>query len=224
MLKEFVKRIREARYGRDVLEAIAGAIEKAYTDSTTSVRMEVAAARGTYDSLGARLDATDTELENAYTTFVSIDNKIGELREQITSTDNVSITKRDLSLSEEVTGGGYNTQTHVMNEGTSAMLPVFSLVENSDSLVAVIYCIEYKQNDMTGYISCPAFIRKSAAEGYYATRLDCAYTGTTYGCAASGAYLNSSRAINLQDKFSFFNDNSGKKMTLIKVTAFIITK
>ncbi len=224
MLKEFVKRIREARYGRDVLEAIAGAIEKAYTDSTTSVRMEVAAARGTYDSLGARLDATDTDLENAYTTFISIDNKIGELKEQITSTENFSMTKRNLSLSEEVRGGGYNTQTHIINAGTSVTFPIFELVENSDSLVAVIYYIKYQQDNMAGYISCPAFIRESTAKGFYATRLDCAYTGSAYGCAGSGAQLNSSKNITTEERFSFFNDNNAKTMTLTEVTAFIITK
>ena len=224
MFKEFVNRIREARYGRDVLEAIAGAVEKAYTDSTTSVRMEVAAARGTYDSLGARLDATDTELENAYTTFVSIDNKICELRDQITSTDNVSLTVRKLSLSDDVRGGGYNTQTHIINEGTSVTFPIFELVEDSDSLVAVIYYIKYQQNNTAGYMSCPAFVRKSTAEGYYATRLDCAYTGSTYGCTGTGAQLNSSKAITTQDRFNFGNDNSGKTMTLTEVTAFIITR
>ena len=225
MFEENVRKIRESVYGKDVREAIADGLEKAYTDSNTSVEMEVIAARGAFDSLGDRLDAADAEIKNNRDEFTTLVLEMEELEQKIiTPTENFMMTKKALSLSEDVRGGGYNTETHIMNEGTGVTFPIFELVEDSDSLLAVIYYIKFNQNGADGFVSCPAFIRESATTGYYATKLEAAYTGTSYYNRVIGAQLNFSKNIDTQERFSFSNDHSGKTMKLSEVTAFILTR
>ena len=57
-ISELVKFIREKGYGADTREAIAQALERVYHDALKSgnANMEVAMARGEFDTLGRRLD------------------------------------------------------------------------------------------------------------------------------------------------------------------------
>ena len=60
---ELIKNIRNARLGKDVRESIASAIEQTYEDATEkgSSNMEVAQARGGFNTLRERLNNSDTE-------------------------------------------------------------------------------------------------------------------------------------------------------------------
>ena len=59
---ELIKNIRNARLGKDVRESIASAIEQTYEDATEkgSSNMEVAQARGTFNTLRERLNNSDS--------------------------------------------------------------------------------------------------------------------------------------------------------------------
>ena len=59
---ELIKNIRKARLGKDVRESIASAIEQTYEDATEkgSSNMEVAQARGIFDTLNQRLNNSDS--------------------------------------------------------------------------------------------------------------------------------------------------------------------
>ena len=59
---ELIKNIRNARLGKDVRESIASAIEQTYEDATEkgSSNMEVAQARGAFNTLRERLNNSDT--------------------------------------------------------------------------------------------------------------------------------------------------------------------
>lgn len=61
-ITELIKNIRNAIYGKDVRENIAGAIEQCYEDASKSgnANMEVADARGNYSTLKKRLDNSDS--------------------------------------------------------------------------------------------------------------------------------------------------------------------
>lgn len=60
-ITELIKNIRNAVFGKDVRESIAGAIEQCYEDASENgnANMEVAEARGIYDTLKKRLDNSD---------------------------------------------------------------------------------------------------------------------------------------------------------------------
>ncbi|MGN1314068.1 MAG: hypothetical protein ACI4VG_03530 [Lachnospiraceae bacterium] len=62
MISTYIEKIRTAILGKDVKSAIADGLECAYNDALNKgdIASEVALARGSYDSLGARLDAEDT--------------------------------------------------------------------------------------------------------------------------------------------------------------------
>lgn len=63
-ITEYLKKILNARYGKDVRNSIVGAIEQCYEDATEqgNANMEVVAARGDFDSLKKRLDATKEDI------------------------------------------------------------------------------------------------------------------------------------------------------------------
>lgn len=65
-ITELIKNIRNAIYGKDVRENIAGAIEQCYEDASKSgnANMEVLDARGIYDTLKKRLDNSDNVKAN----------------------------------------------------------------------------------------------------------------------------------------------------------------
>lgn len=65
-ITELIKKIRSAILGKDVRESIAGAIEKCYEDAAKSgnANMEVAEARGTFETLKKRLDSSDDKLQS----------------------------------------------------------------------------------------------------------------------------------------------------------------
>lgn len=58
---EFIRKIREARLGKDVRESIAKAIEQTYEDASKSgnSNMEVSKARGEFETLSKRLNNSD---------------------------------------------------------------------------------------------------------------------------------------------------------------------
>lgn len=224
MFETFIKKIREAVYGRDVREAIAGALENAYNDSQTSAVMEVIAARGNYDSLGDRMDGAESEINNTQNYLEALEAQMTELNRQINLVEKFKLFEKELSLSEDISGGGYDSNTGVMNEGTGVIFPIFDLVEDPDSLLAVIYYVKYEQQEITGLTSFPAFIRSGETKGYYATAVKCAYTGATYYCTTNGPQLNSKIIIDTERPVSFQNYNSSKKMKLKSVKAFIVTR
>lgn len=83
-ITELIKNIRNAIYGKDVRESIAGAIEKCYEDASENgnANMEVTEARGTFSTLNNRLNNSDsvkanrTELE---TTKSNLQTQINSL-------------------------------------------------------------------------------------------------------------------------------------------------
>lgn len=85
---ELIKNIRNARLGKDVRESIASAIEQTYEDASKdgNANMEVAQARGTYETLKKRLDNSDSskadkiELQNEVSSRQTADS---ELQRQI---------------------------------------------------------------------------------------------------------------------------------------------
>lgn len=72
-----LNQIKNAVYGREVRQAIHDGIEKAYNDATSGgagdTNLEVVLARGNYDALNKRLDASDSQLADKVDK-VSIDN------------------------------------------------------------------------------------------------------------------------------------------------------
>ncbi len=75
-IEECINKVRSAVYGRDVREAIAGGIEQLYLDAAANVKMEVAAARGSYKTLGERLDADAVLAEELKNKTAEIQNRI----------------------------------------------------------------------------------------------------------------------------------------------------
>ena len=85
---ELIKNIRKARLGKDVRESIASAIEQTYEDATEkgSSNMEVAQARGIFDTLNQRLNNSDslkadrTEVQKAESNLQTQINSLGSGR------------------------------------------------------------------------------------------------------------------------------------------------
>ena len=77
-ITELIKKIRSAILGKDVRESIAGAIEQCYEDAIKSgnANMEVAEARGTFNTLNQRLNNSDSLREN---TDSSLQSQINSL-------------------------------------------------------------------------------------------------------------------------------------------------
>lgn len=77
-ITELIKKIRSAILGKDVRESIAGAIEQCYEDAAKSgnANMEVAEARGTFNTLNQRLNNSDSLREN---TDSSLQSQINSL-------------------------------------------------------------------------------------------------------------------------------------------------
>ena len=90
-ISELVKFIREKGYGADTREAIAQALERVYHDTAMSgnANMEVSIARGGFDTLGERLNDTNTQLAQ----------KVNKNRGEITSAD------LSQEVKEAMTGG-----------------------------------------------------------------------------------------------------------------------
>ena len=79
-ITEFIKNIRNARLGKDVRESIASAIEQTYEDATEkgSSNMEVAQARGAFNTLRERLNNSDS-VKADKTTTNNLQNQINSL-------------------------------------------------------------------------------------------------------------------------------------------------
>lgn len=221
MFEAFIKRIRESVYGKDVREAIAGALENAYTDSRTSADMEVIAARGKMQNLNARLNAIENSIKSESSELSNIEAAMTRLESKITGFENSKLKVETIALSSLSGIGGSNG---VINEGSGINLPIFDLVEDADSLLAVIYYVSYSSNGYGGFASFPAFVRNSETTGYYATTLNMGYTGSTYGNKCDGAQLNFTTTIDTSQTMHISNDNSSQKITLTTVKAFIVTR
>src|SRR5690625_6354319 len=74
-----LNQIKNAVYGKDVRQESHDGIEKAYNDGTSGgagdTNLEVVLARGNYDSLNKRLDASDSQLAETETQIINLDNK-----------------------------------------------------------------------------------------------------------------------------------------------------
>lgn len=221
MFEEFVKRIRESVYGRDVRDAIAGAIETAYTDSRTSADMEVIAARGGRPDLKTRLNEIESSVQIESAEMGRIKTAMTELEERITGFENSKLKVETLDLGTLSGTGGSNG---VINKGSGIDLPIFSLVEDADSLLALVYFVSYSSNNYGGFASFPAFIRSSETSGYYATTLSMGYTGSSSGNKCDGAQLNLASGIDAGRKMHVNNDSSSYDIRLTTVKAFIVTR
>lgn len=81
---EFIRKIREARLGKDVRESIAKAIEQTYEDASKSgnSNMEVSEARGEFETLSKRLNNSDKlkadkdDIENEVENRKKVDNNL----------------------------------------------------------------------------------------------------------------------------------------------------
>lgn len=64
-IKNFIEKIKSARYGKDVRQSIVDAIEQTYDDAIANghTDMEVAKARDTYNDLNSRLEADKNKME-----------------------------------------------------------------------------------------------------------------------------------------------------------------
>lgn len=64
-IQDFLNKIRTAKYGREVRESIASAIEETYNDASKdgNANMEVSNARGNYETLNERLDGIDEKIK-----------------------------------------------------------------------------------------------------------------------------------------------------------------
>ena len=64
-IKNFIEKIKSARYGKDVRQSIVDAIEQTYSDAISNghTDMEVAKARDTYNDLNSRLEADKNQME-----------------------------------------------------------------------------------------------------------------------------------------------------------------
>lgn len=68
-IKNFIEKIKSARYGKDVRQSIVDAIEQTYDDAIANghTDMEVAKARGKHSSLNNRLETDKNEMETRIT-------------------------------------------------------------------------------------------------------------------------------------------------------------
>lgn len=74
---EFIRKIREARLGKDVRESIAKAIEQTYEDASKSgsSNMEVSEARGEFETLSKRLNNSDKLKADKDTVELEVENR-----------------------------------------------------------------------------------------------------------------------------------------------------
>ena|SRR5690625_4884020 len=85
-ITEELNKIKHAVYGREVRQAIHDAIKQVYDDASFDgdTNMEVILARGVYDVLNDRLNASDKELASkANKNYV--DNEFSSIRNQLKS-------------------------------------------------------------------------------------------------------------------------------------------
>lgn len=160
-IQEIVAKIRTAVFGREVRTAIADGIEKIYDDALNSnnTNVEVVDARGSFDTLGDRLTATDNEIIPARGTFPTLDNRLdatdnsissislnlaaaesaiegnGDLIDQILH-DNLSFTGQKSFKDKMILGaGGYNANRPQkgidLDSGTQATPPIRFLTGNN---------------------------------------------------------------------------------------------
>lgn len=88
-IKNFIEKIKSARYGKDVRQSIVDAIEQTYDDAIANghTDMEVAKARNTYNDLNSRLEADknkmkeiiENEKNDRKSNFENIQNKVNSL-------------------------------------------------------------------------------------------------------------------------------------------------
>ena len=97
---ELIKNIRNARLGKDVRESIASAIEQTYEDATEkgSSNMEVAQARGRFDTLRERLnnvDIANNNLQNQINSLASGSPLVASSVSEMTDTTKVYVNTTD---------------------------------------------------------------------------------------------------------------------------------
>lgn len=87
-IKNFIEKIKSARYGKDVRQSIIDAIEQTYDDAIANghTDMEVAKARNTYNDLNSRLEADKNETNEKIEEEKMLRQNIDfELQNQITN-------------------------------------------------------------------------------------------------------------------------------------------
>lgn len=75
-ISDLINSIKTAKFGRDVLNSIADALEQAYKDADANVSMEVAAARANYETLGARLEQMESDSRELGKKAENLENRI----------------------------------------------------------------------------------------------------------------------------------------------------
>src|SRR5690625_2529356 len=106
-----LNQIKNAVYGKDVRQAIHDGIEKAYNDATSGgagdTNLEVVLARGNYDSLNKRLDASDSQLAETEDEIESLetskmDKSIGATKQELeVKISKGKVTRQDLDSSTD---------------------------------------------------------------------------------------------------------------------------
>lgn len=162
---DFLKKIKTAVYGIDVRDAIHDAIKQTYRDAIDAGNssMEVSDARGTYSTLGERLNSlngnnltlkeiTDTvvsiNLEND--NFYECKNKITNL--SINSADNIRVNfKSFISFTTDNIENTKATQTNVFLTGDHCTGGKIELVKNTSYFIELSYL---KSNCIIGQVFC----------------------------------------------------------------------
>ena len=145
---ELIKNIRNARLGKDVRENIASAIEQTYEDASKdgNANMEVAQARGIFDTLNQRLNNSDNlkadkiELQNEVSSRQTADNNLqSQLEVEKSRIDNLA------NLPEGSTTGdaelqdmrvGYNGTTY-NTAGNSVRAQISNIYTNTIKYITI---------------------------------------------------------------------------------------
>ena len=131
-ITELIKNIRNAIYGKDVRESIAGAIEQCYEDASKSgnANMEVTDARGNYNTLKKRLDNSDSvkadktitnNLQNQINGLASGSPLVASSLSEMTDTSRVYVNTNDghwysYDGKEWIDGGVYQATEILIND------------------------------------------------------------------------------------------------------------
>ena len=134
-ITENLETIINARYGRDVRQAIHDGLKQAYEDGTANgnANMEVSMARGSYATLASRLDASDDKLTSTTSrlaqTEQQLDETTAQLAQKVDKNGNEQVTWAMASqdFKEQITGGntavvGVNSvnTTNIVDEAVTA--------------------------------------------------------------------------------------------------------
>lgn len=221
MLDEYIKKVREEVYGKEVREAIASALEKAYEDSNTSVEMEVINARAGYESLGDRLAAFTTEESQKVD---EMETRLTELEKSIDSYEKSKFQLRTLTTEDWLVGG--TNAGDAVPTGQIASFPIFDLVEEPESLLSVTYNFILKNNGDELRVSVPAFIRGGEEWGYfteslYCTDIDAATVDVSH--IITGGIIQAEEDIDTAKKMEILNQ-SDTTLEIFSAKAYIVTR